>query len=113
MMGYTDLNDCFQQPIIEDQDGLDVKARETARRYLMEALEDIDNEMGAGYAAKNPEIVAAVLQVRARNFGTFFLVKNIQEGLASIGEELSMAGEALDGIMRDIEKIAFKLEETL
>lgn len=43
---------------------------QTAHEYLIHAVENIDLELGKGYAAKHPELIAAFMQVAAVDFQT-------------------------------------------
>jgi hypothetical protein len=40
------------------------QARMTADRYMRQAIEDIDAELGKGFAVKHPELIAAYMQLR-------------------------------------------------
>ena len=42
----------------------------TAGEYLQHAIVEIDKELGDGYAAKHPELIAAFIQVAAMDFQT-------------------------------------------
>lgn len=60
----------------------------TAHDYMNHAQQDIDTIFGVGFAAKNPELIAAYMQTAALDFATTFGLQGIQEGLARIAETL-------------------------
>jgi hypothetical protein len=49
--------------ITADADTLLRQAGHTAEHYLGDALESIDRRLGAGYAAKHPDLIAAFMHV--------------------------------------------------
>jgi hypothetical protein len=46
------------------------QAPATANEYLLSAIDHIDLKLGAGYAAKHPELIAAFMQASATDLGT-------------------------------------------
>lgn len=53
----------------------------TANEYLLSAIDHIDAKLGAGYAAKHPELIAAFMQASAIDLGTAVIARAI-EGLS-------------------------------
>ena len=99
-MGYTDLNDCFQEPVGESREEMDTLCRNQARRYLKEAKEDISKEMGPSFnVSDNPDFVTSYMQLRAQHFNTLFLVKTLQEGFGSLCSEVDSAFEQLKNLL--------------
>ena len=64
------------------------QASETADEYFRAAVRSIDREFEKGYAQKNPELIAAFMQVCARDMGTSTLAVAIQEGASEITQAL-------------------------
>ncbi len=81
-------------------DGMTImrQASATAREYLKEAVEDIDQIFGEGYAKAHPELIAALINTAASDSNSVTLAKSIGTGLTEIAEA--------------IEQIAFR-EESL
>jgi hypothetical protein len=73
-------------------DNLLRQAHMTAHDYMMYAKSDIDELFGNDFAAKHPELVAAYMQVAARDFDTAMRTKY------GLGGEL--AGAITDAIER-------------
>jgi hypothetical protein len=63
------------------------QASMTADTYLTSAVECIDREMGKGFAKANPQLIAAFMQVTARDFHTAMMTKCLQELSTAISEE--------------------------
>lgn len=55
------------------------QASMTACDYMIHAVEDIDRIFGEGYAAKNPELVAAYINTAAIDFASNVISKTISE----------------------------------
>jgi hypothetical protein len=51
----------------------------TVALYLSEAIEAIDRKFGDGYAAKNPQLVAAFITACAQDFHTAVMAKTTEE----------------------------------
>jgi hypothetical protein len=51
----------------------------TVSLYLSEAIEAIDGKFGDGYAAKNPQLVAAFIAACAQDFHTAMSCKTTEE----------------------------------
>jgi hypothetical protein len=64
----------------------------TANEYLMSAIGHIDNELGEGYAAKHPELIAAFMQTSALDYGAGVIARAI-EGVSGAIESLYQAIE--------------------
>lgn len=57
------------------------QASMTANTYLLEAIESIDNQLGKGYAAKNPGLIAAFMSTAAADFHTAVTSQQIRAGI--------------------------------
>lgn len=55
------------------------QASMTANDYLLEAKEKIDRTFGEGYAANNPELVAAFIKTAGQDYNAAILAVAIQE----------------------------------
>jgi len=42
----------------------------TARQYLIQGIREIDDELGDGYAKTHPELLAAMIQTQAMDYGS-------------------------------------------
>ena len=65
----------------------------TAREYLGEAVRSINDAFGEGYAAKHPELVAAMVKCAASDANTAVTTSALQE----IAEALGAIAQSLDG----------------
>jgi hypothetical protein len=66
------------------------QASMTADEYMRKAVDAIDMKLGDDYASDHPELIAAMIQAAAIDFGTACICKAIQEAadtIASIGLE--------------------------
>lgn len=64
------------------------QASGTADTYLREAVHNIDRALGDGYAAKHPELIAAMIRTASSDFNTSALIVAIQEASAELAEAL-------------------------
>ncbi|WP_339505194.1 hypothetical protein [Pseudomonas sp. RL_105y_Pfl2_101] len=64
------------------------QASMTANDYLFAAKEKIDRIFGEGYAAKNPELVAAFIKTAGQDFNAAILAVAIQEASSKIESAL-------------------------
>jgi hypothetical protein len=71
-----------------DSTTLMFQASDTINEYLRKARMFIDKEFGEGYAAKNPDLVAAFIKASAYDFNTAVIVKYIGGGLSEIAESI-------------------------
>jgi hypothetical protein len=72
------------------------QASMTADVYLGEAVERIDRQFGAGYAAKNPALVGAFIQACSDDFSQGVLAQQIRLGLEAIAEAGTNIASAID-----------------
>jgi len=79
-----------------DFDTLLRQASMTAADYLANAQREIDNRFGDGYAAKNPNLVAAFMQTASSDFTTSATAKVLGASLLSISNSLSEIASALE-----------------
>lgn len=64
--------------ISASSDTLMRQAPMTADLYLSEAIEAVEKRMGAGAAAKHPEIVAAFVNASALDFGAAIIARALE-----------------------------------
>jgi hypothetical protein len=72
-------------------DNLLHQASLTSTEYLIQAIRNIDGEFGAGYAKRNPDLVAAFIRSSSNDFNMSMLklaAQDIRNGLVRIGEAL-------------------------
>lgn len=65
--------------ITADPTELMKQASMTAHDYMLNAIRDIDELLGTGYAKAHPELIGAYMQVAAIDFGTAIIAKAIGE----------------------------------
>ncbi len=80
--------------ITADYTTLMEQASMTANSYLLEAKEKVDRAFGAGYAAKNPELVAAFIKAAGQDFNTAVLAIAIQEASDKLDSALNAIAES-------------------
>jgi hypothetical protein len=86
---FRSSNPMFDHRTIEaSNETLLRQAPMTANEYLLSAIDHIDAKLGAGYAAKHPELIAAFMQTSAIDLGTAEIARAI-EGHSNAIEELS------------------------
>ena len=64
------------------------QAKDTADEYLRRAIGSIDGMLGAGYAAKHPELIAAYMNVAAADFGVASSMKVIGSALDRVADSI-------------------------
>lgn len=74
--------------ITTDYTNLVEQASGTASDYLFAAKKKIDQAFGDGYAAKNPELVAAFIKTAGQDFNAAVLAIAIQEASDKIESAL-------------------------
>ena len=79
--------------ITADFDTLMRQAPMTAQTYLSEAVQCIDGQFGEGYAAENPQLVAAFMQVSGQDFNSASLAKEIGEAAEILRDAIVSATE--------------------
>lgn len=77
-----DMEDMSSQEITADFATLMRQSWQTAHEYLSHAIEEIDGELGKGYAAKHPELIAAFMKVAAMDFSTACIGLSAQQARA-------------------------------
>jgi hypothetical protein len=77
-------------------DNLLTQASDTAATYLHRAAKEIDELFGAGYAAKNPLLVAAFMQTAAADMSASTHAKVYGAALQDISSSLSAIADAID-----------------
>jgi hypothetical protein len=78
--------------------GMFEQSSSTASKYAYDARNAIDNVFGEGYAAKNPELVAAFMRTAAYDFRTTVVMAQFGEFIDRLGEELGTFQDILRGI---------------
>lgn len=76
-------------------DSLLGQASDTAATYLRRAKREIDETFGEGYASKNPQLVAAFMQVAATDMSTATHAKVYGSVLRDVAEEISAVARAI------------------
>lgn len=71
------------------------QASDTAATYLRRALHEIDELYGNGYAAKNPQLVAAFMQTAASDMTASTHNKVYGSALQEISDSLSAIADAI------------------
>jgi hypothetical protein len=95
MKEYLPASSTIKSSRIEaDSTTLMRQAQMTADTYLAQAIIDIDDRLGAGYAKKNPTLIAAYMQTSAIDLGTAVIARAIQQ----LGDAIE------DGIARNREE---------
>ena len=64
----------------------------TAHEYMRAAIQHIDEMLGEGYAAKHPELIAAFMEVCARDFQSGVLAKLVEDHVDSVVRALEGEG---------------------
>lgn len=79
-LGATPVDpDMRTTTMISDTETLFRQAPMTAHDYLLHAVHDIDEMLGAGYARAHPELIAAYMHVAAIDFGTAIIARAIEQ----------------------------------
>ncbi len=78
-----------------DTETLFKQAPMTAQTYMLNAVHDIDKSFGEGYAAKNPQLVAAYMRVAASDFNTAISFKVLESRLEALSESLTALADSL------------------
>jgi hypothetical protein len=73
------------------------QAPTTANEYLLSAIDQIDLKLGAGYAAKHPELVAAFMQASATDLGTAVIARAIESLSGRLAAAIVETRDALRG----------------
>jgi DNA-binding phage protein len=88
----------FADRITASAETLMKQAALTADYYLSQAIEDIDNRLGEGFAGKHPELIAAYMQAAAADCSAAIVAKQIRLGFEGLAVALS---QTFDGIAED------------
>ena len=81
------------------------QAPDTAGLYLGKVVECVDREFGEGYAKKNPELVAKMIEACARDFETAIF----RQGLDEFTETMGYISSRLGDVAESISEIAFTI----
>ena len=65
----------------------------TANEYLLSAIDHIDAKLGAGYAAKHPELIAAFMQASATDLGSAEIARAIESLSGRLAAAITRTGE--------------------
>jgi hypothetical protein len=94
------------------------QAQMTAHTYMAQAVRDIDEIMGGGYAKNHPELIAAYMQTSAMDLGASVVARAIQQVGDSLERFLNsdlvenlrsdhpLQGETFEGIIEQLGFIA-------
>lgn len=69
------------------------QASMTAHDYFLSAIKSIDDHFGVGYAKNNPELIAAFMQVAARDFHTAISSQAVRQGAEQIAEAITSSSD--------------------
>lgn len=72
------------------------QAPDTVALYLRKAKEEIDSVFGEGYAANNPELVAAFLNAASADMGAATLAKVFGSALQEISSAIGETATAIE-----------------
>ncbi len=64
------------------------QAAGTSQFYLREAMQDIDNLFGEGYASKNPGLVGNMVMASAIDYHGAALSKTMQDSLTELSDSI-------------------------
>lgn len=93
----------FQYHSIEaGNDTLMRQAQMTARTYMEQAVEDIDEIFGKGYAKAHPELVVGYMQTAAIDLGTAIIARAIEHTSSNL-DSISHFVERISNGGMDIE----------
>jgi hypothetical protein len=95
------------------------QASMTATEYLDNAVQNIDERFGKGYAKAHPELIGAFMQTAAADLGGAVIARAIQDGFEGVAHAITegygseaqrtdhpLMGETLDGITNALQQIA-------
>jgi hypothetical protein len=71
------------------------QAHYTAKLYMQEAITDIDELLGKGYAKAHPELIAAYMQTAARDLHTAISAQALEGAIDGLAQALYSVKEAL------------------
>jgi hypothetical protein len=72
------------------------QAQMTAQTYMSQAIEDIDELFGDGYAKKHPELIVGYMQTAAIDLGTAIIARAIEYVETQAGFERRAASDSID-----------------
>lgn len=86
------------------------QASDTAEGYLARAIRSIDEALGAGYAAKHPELIAAFISSATADCNTAVHAKVYGAAIREVAEALNQISGALDRISDSMDNISSAIE---
>ncbi len=98
------------QTITADMNSLMHQAPQTAETYLINCRIAIDEQFGEGYAAKHPELLAAMIQASAQDFHTSCLCAVLQDQVGSVSMALENMTASLHGVAQALSEIGDSLD---
>ena len=84
--------------ITADINTLVSQASSTASEYLSQAIRNVDNALGEGYAAKHPKLLAAMISASGQDFAAAVATKANQEIAERLAEALEDHAEAIRAV---------------
>ena len=72
------------------------QAPDTVSVFLHRAISEIDDTFGDGYAAKNPQLVAAFIQAAATDISGSTIAKVLGHALQEISSSINQVSSSLD-----------------
>jgi hypothetical protein len=100
----SSIPDGMDQRIEAGNSTLMRQAQMTAHTYMTQAIHDIDELLGKGYAKSHPELIAAYMQTSALDLGGSVIARAIQQ-LTDAFEGFAQ-GETFHGICERLERAA-------
>lgn len=88
------------KPTISPDTALD-QAGMTLKTYLFRAEKEIDNVFGKGFARENPELVAAAINMQARDYDSY----STSVAIYDAAEKVASIADAVDQLRRDVNKL--------
>jgi len=82
--------------ITADSETLLRQASDTAHEYLLKAVRHIDDQFGKGYAKAHPELVAAFMDVAAKDFNNAVFCKALQEASDTLADAVRRVEETIE-----------------
>lgn len=74
------------------------QAMMTAAEYFQNAIAEIDEALGSGYAKEHPELIAAFMKVAASDFHTTCFSKAHSDAIENLANSIRELSEKVEGI---------------
>jgi len=80
------------------------QAKGTAASYMETAVDNIDKLFGVGYAKRNPELVAAFMQVAGNDFFCTALAQRMRAGLKDVARAATSIGSGIGDAIKSLDQ---------